>query len=290
MAEIVSRGGLAGIQGAEFKVFSQFGEDGIIQYLIRETEMPPHLRTFVEFGVESYDEANTRFLLTNDNWRGLIIDSEAANIDKVRSSELAWRHELDALCAFVSAENIDGLISGAGFSGEIGLLSVDVDGNDYWIWKAISVVNPVIVVIEYNSVFGPDRAVTVPYNAAFVRTDAHYTNLYWGCSLRALAHLGELKGYALVGSNSAGNNAFFVRRDRLNRLKPQTVREAYVESRFRESRDKDGRLTFLAGSKRLNAIADMPLYDVVNQVTIRAADICATSRPGAKNCDEYRGS
>jgi hypothetical protein len=269
---------LAGIQDAEFKVFSQFGEDGIIQYLVQRTEIPWDLRTFIEFGVESYEEANTRFLLTNNNWRGLIIDSDAANINKVRSSELAWRHELESVCAFVSAENVDGLISDAGFVGEIGLLSIDIDGNDYWVWKAISVVSPVIVVIEYNSVFGSDRAVTVPYDSAFVRRDAHYTNLYWGCSLRALALLGELKGYALVGSNSAGNNAFFVRCDHLNRLKAQAVREAYVESRFRESRDCDGHLTFLAGQARLQAIADLPLYDVENDVMIRAADMLPSSR------------
>jgi hypothetical protein len=212
-----------------------------------------------------------------DNWRGLILDGSEPSMAGVRAGELSWRHDLDAIAAFVTAENINALIEGAGISGEIGLLSIDIDGNDYWIWKAIHAVDPIIVVSEYNSVFGASRSVTVPYDPSFVRTQAHYSNLYWGCSLAALEGLAREKGYALVGSNSAGNNAFFVRRDHLNGLKPCTASEAYVESRFRESRGPDGQLTLLRGADRLKTIADMPLYDIDSGTTIRAADL-ATRR------------
>lgn len=263
----------AQLREAEFSVFSQFGEDGIIQYLVHRTHIAPHERSFVEFGVEDYREANTRFLLLNDNWKGIVMDADRRNIASVQSSRAYWRHDLTALCAFIDAENIDGLIAAGGARGDIGLLSIDLDGNDYWVWKSVSSVNPVIVVVEYNGVFGPDRAVTVPYERTFRRASAHYSHLYWGCSLKALELLGAEKGYALVGSNSAGNNAFFVRRDRLSGLRALTAPEAYVESRFRESRDRKGALTFLSGRERLRAIRELPIVDLEKGETTQIASL-----------------
>lgn len=256
------------IRQAEFKVFSQFGDDGIIQYLIHHVGINAGERCFVEFGVESYEESNTRFLLINDNWKGLVIDGDPRNVRYIRNDRIYWRHDLTALCAFIDANNIDDLITSAGFSGDLGLLSIDIDGNDYWVWRRIECVNPVIVVAEYNSVFGCRHAVTVPYDPAFRRNVAHHSNLYWGCSIKALERLANGKGYALVGSNSAGNNAYFVRRDRLGLLRELTAEEAYVESRFRESRGRDDRLTHLSGRARLEAIRDLPVHDVErNMVT-----------------------
>ncbi len=268
LAELIAqRGRLGDIREAEFKVFSQFGEDGIIQYLVRQVGIPARTRSFVEFGVESYEEANTRFLLMKDNWRGLIIDGSKANMRIVRESSIYWRHNLTAVTAFIDRDNINGLIRDAGFSGEIGILSVDIDGNDYWVWESIDVVDPIIVICEYNSAFGPDHAVSVPYGPAFVRSKAHYSHLYWGCSLKAWAHLAASKGYALVGSNSAGNNAFFVRRNKLNGLSDLTAAQAWIESQFRESRDRAGRLSFLSGKARLEAIRAMPVVEVESGIT-----------------------
>ncbi len=267
--QIAARGLLLDIREAEFGVFSQFGEDGILQYLVRQIGLPKNLHTFVEFGVETYQEANTRFLVVNDNWRGLVIDGSLDNIARVKEDPIFWRHELNATAAFIDADNINRLIGEGGYRGEIGILSVDIDGNDYWVWDRIDVVNPVIVVAEYNSVFGPDQAVTVPYDPGFVRGHVHHSNLYWGCSLKALELLGRKKGYALVGSNSAGNNAFFVRRDCLSGLREVAAEQAYVESRFRESRDTRGRLTYLSGISRLGAIAELPVYDVARDATIQ---------------------
>lgn len=272
-SQVASLGTLDDIRIAEFKVFSQFGEDGIIQYLIRHARIPAQCRTFIEFGVESYDEANTRFLILNDNWRGLIIDGSPSNMRRVRSGSIYWRHNLVAVCAFVDAENINKILTDNGFSGEVGLLSIDIDGNDYWVWEKIVAVNPIIVVAEYNSVFGARHAVTVPYDDKFVRSRAHSSHLYWGASLSALVHLGARKGYGFVGSNSAGNNAFFVRRDCLNGQRVLTAAEGYVESQFRESRDKTGRLTFLSGPARLREIADMAVYDVERNCLVRLGDL-----------------
>jgi hypothetical protein len=263
---------------AEFKVFSQFGEDGILQYLI--WKLSPLPESFVEFGVGNYTEANTLFLLMHDNWRGLIMDRSASDIQSVLERPIAWRHDLRAVPALIHRENINELIESNGMSGEIGVLSIDIDGIDYWVWERIDVVQPVVVVVEYNSVFGTSRAVTVPYDPNFDRTRAHYSNLYWGCSLPALCHLAERKGYLFVGSNSAGNNAFFVRRGRQRDLESITAEEGYVESRFRESRDVSGELTFLSGAERLAAIADLPLIDVETGATITAREVTrqATSR------------
>jgi hypothetical protein len=270
---IRSRPRIESLREAEFQVFSQFGDDGIIQYLVHRTALRPHEHRFIEFGVENYRESNTRFLLVADNWSGLVMDAEPGNVRHIQSDRIYWRHDLTARCAFIDAENINALIDAAGYSGEAGLLSIDLDGIDYWVWERIECVRPVIVVVEYNSVFGAEHAVSIPYDAHFRRTAAHFSNLYWGCSIRALGQLGSKKGYALVGSNGAGNNAYFVRRDRLADLRELDAGEAYVESKFRESRDRSGRLTFLSGRRRLEAIRDMPLRLVDRGQTTTVAEL-----------------
>ncbi len=274
---IEERGVAGGLRAAEFDVFSQFGDDGIIQYLIRAADLGG-LRTFVEFGVGNYTEANTRFLLVNDNWSGLVMDCDPGNVASIRAAPLYWKYDLAAVHAFVDRDNVNGLLAGNGFAGEVGLLHIDIDGNDYWVWEALDAARPVIVIVEYNSVLGPDRAVTVPYDPAFDRTRAHHSNLYWGCSLKALSLLAEKKGYAFVGANSNGNNAYFVRKDRMGRLSPVGVPAGYVLSRYRESRDAAGRLTYVSGGDRLRLIADMTVYDLEARAPVRIGDL---ARPDA---------
>lgn len=261
------------LRDVEFKVFSQFGEDGIIQYLIKKAKISPHEEIFVEFGVQNYLESNTRFLLLNNNWNGLVIDGDLKNISFIKEQSFYWRNNLTAVHAWIDEDNINNLINDVGISGEIGILSIDIDGNDYWVWNKISIVNPVIVIIEYNSIFGSEKTISVPYSSCFYRTDAHYSNLYYGASISALEHLGKIKGYSLVGSNSAGNNLFFIRNDRLGELDPCTAKDAYVESKIRESRSKDGQLTFLSGSDRQKEIEDLIVIDVVTNTKCILKDI-----------------
>jgi hypothetical protein len=249
------------VRDAEFRVFSQWGEDGIIQYLIHK--IPLGGRTFVEFGVEDYSESNTRFLLVNDNWSGLIIDGGTSHVDFVQRSGLAWRYDIEARTAFLTPDNINGVIGDAGFSGDIDLLSIDIDGNEYWILEALRVVSPRILIVEYNSVYGANHAVTIPLDPKFERAAAHYSHLYYGASLPALCRMAAQKGYSFVTSNSAGNNAFFVRNDVMGSLRARSAADGWVRSRFRESRNRDGALTFVRSHKdRLALIADMPLIDV----------------------------
>ena len=249
------------LRAHEFKVYSQWGEDGIIQFLL--TQVPIARKIFVEFGVQNYTESSTRFLLTHDNWSGLIMDGSQADIDYVKRDPIYWRYNLKAVCAFITRENIDALLAEHGLAGEIGLLSVDIDGNDYWVWERITAVNPAIVIVEYNARFGAERAVTVPYAADFQRHTAHHSHIYYGVSLAALVALGRRKGYTFVGCNSAGNNAFFVRTDiKPNSLPERTAAQGYVAAQFRETRDARGRLTFASAAEEAEILKDLPLVEV----------------------------
>jgi hypothetical protein len=261
----------ASLRDAEFRVFSQFGEDGIIQHLIQR--VPIENEVFVEFGVEDYSESNTRFLLVHDNWRGLVMDGGDAHEAFLKRTGLDWRHDIEGKTAFVDRDNINGLIRSAGIEGDIGLLSVDIDGNDLWVLEAIDVVSPRIVVVEYNSNFGPEAAVTVPYDPLFERARAHWSQLYWGASLAALDRVAQRSGYVLAGGNSAGNNAFWVREDVAAQLKPVSVSDAYAISRFRESRDESGALTHVGPHEdRLRLIRDRPLWDLDAERTLTVGE------------------
>lgn len=249
------------IERAEFRVFSQFGEDGIIQFLVQR--VPIENRVFVEFGVEDYAEANTRFLLVNDAWRGLIIDAGTAHRRFLEDSRLVWRTTVDAATAFIDRDNVNEVIRSGGVSGQIGLLSIDIDGNDYWVLEAIDCVSPQILVVEYNSLFGPERAVTVPYDAGFVRGRRHFSHLYWGASLAAMVRAADAKGLALVGGNRAGNNAFFVRRDALGDIPERTPSACWRPAQFRESRGPRGDLTLLSDdAEKLRLLRDQSLVDL----------------------------
>lgn len=258
---IAGKKGYASLADLEFKVFSQFGDDGIIQYLTRNLNL--RHRSFVEFGVEDYLESNTRLLLQKDNWSGFVMDRSGDCIDRLRGAPFFWKHDLTARAAFVTKENVRQLLAEGthGWTG-LDLLHIDIDGNDYWIWQQIDL-KPAIVIVEYNSTFGIDREITIPYVEDFDRTRSHFSNLYWGCSLKALYVLSSQKGYEFVGCNSAGNNAYFVRNDLMNKRVARISLEAgYVRSKYRESRDQKGKLTYLSAAERVDTIRGLPVFDI----------------------------
>ena len=245
------------LQDVEFRVFSQWGEDGIIDWLIERAAMPPKLHTFVEFGVDKYVEANTRFLLENREWRGLVMDGDPALVAGLKRGAVFWRHDLKAMSAFITSENINQLLTNAGYSGDIGLLSIDVDGNDYWIWQAIDTVRPILCICEYNAVFGDLHAVSVPYNPTFLRGQSHFgRRCYFGASIAALRSLAAQKGYKFLGTTLAGNDAFFVREDYASAIAGALENVIACPSRFRESRDPTGQLSFVGGGNRFRL--DLP--------------------------------
>jgi len=254
----------------EFCAFSQWGEDGIIDWLIER--LPSIPKTFIEFGVEDYRQSNTRLLLQLKNWQGLIMDGSSDHINDIQSQEIYWRYELEARCAFIDRDNINKLINDAGFNGKIGLLSIDIDGNDYWVWQALDVVQPAIVVCEYNAVLGDIYSLTVPYKPNFQRTQAHHSNLYFGASIRALIKLGKQKGYQFVGTSSTGCNAFFVRND----LAPIILNALDCVSAYpscvREARDEMGKLLFTSGAQRSYLVEHLSLIDLENNSETTLAD------------------
>ncbi|MDT0556062.1 hypothetical protein [Patiriisocius hiemis] len=251
------------INDYEFKIFSQWGDDGIIQYLIKNLSIEN--TTFIEFGVEDYLESNTRFLMMHDNWSGFIIDGSNKFIKNLKKYKWYWKYDLRGKCAFITKDNINSILLSSGFK-SLGILSVDIDGNDYHVLEEIDlgVLNPSIIIVEYNAVFGKDRYITVPYKEDFVRNNMHYSNLYFGASLPAFTHVANNKGYALVGCTIAGNNAYFVRRDLLNKnVSELSIEEAFKDSKFRESRNKDYSLSYLRGDTRLAEIKGMPVINLL---------------------------
>jgi hypothetical protein len=203
----------AEINRHEVKVYSQNGEDGILLFLF--SRLGAGTRRFVEFGFGDGSECNTANLSLNFGWSGLLMDGSAEKAQLARGfydRKLGPRAgALRIEQAWITRDNINDLLRDFGVPRDLDLLSIDVDGNDYWVWNAIDAVEPRVLVIEYNSGFGCERAVTVPYDPAFRRREKHPSGYYFGASLRALVALGREKGYRFVGCDSSGVNAFFVR-------------------------------------------------------------------------------
>lgn len=182
----------------ERREYSQNGEDGVIAAIFAMIGTTG--RYFVEFGAEDGMQSNARYLAKKKGWTGLWMDGGD------------WPPENGVKKEFITAENIESLFVKYGVPGEFDLLSIDIDGNDYWVWKAITSYRPRAVVIEYNAHIPPWESKSIPYDPRF-RWDK---SDYYGASLLALKKLGEKKGYTLIGTDKNGVNAFFV----LNELVP----------------------------------------------------------------------
>lgn len=199
-------------EDVEFRVFSQNGEDGILLYIF--TLIGVTSKKSVEICAGTGIECNTANLIINHGWQALLVDGDRANVDVGRDFYARCRDTFYSPPTFVHAwvtkENINTLLEENGFKGEVDLLSLDMDGVDYWIWEELVSINPRVVVLEYNEALGFER-VSVPYDSKFNRfcKDPRY----WGASLSAYCALAMRKGYRLVGCNRQRLNAFFVRND-----------------------------------------------------------------------------
>lgn len=217
-------------RNAEFKVYSKHGNDGILAFLFSKIGVTN--RTFVEIGVEQGRECNTANLALNFGWNGLMIDANDGWLNSARTfykEKLGSRSgKVKIVTSFVTAENINKTIADAGISGEIDLLSVDIDSNDYFVWKNISVINPRVVVMEYNAAFGLN-SVTMKYDPKFHFQNTYKENpLYFGVSLPALVRLAHTKGYVLVACDTHGHDAFFLRKDVVQgKFKELSAEEAF---------------------------------------------------------------
>jgi len=205
----------ATIHRHEAKVFSQNGEDGVLLYLF--SRIGTTNRGFVEFGFGDGTECNAMNLLVNWGWRGVLLDANPEKVARARrllDLRLGERAaEVVIADALLTRENVNALLPEYAHDPEPDLMSIDVDGNDYWLWQALTALRPRVLVVEYNATFGPQRSITVPYDPEFDCYAKHPGGFYHGASLQALAKLAGEKGYLLAGCESHGVNAFFVRRD-----------------------------------------------------------------------------
>lgn len=195
-------------RSAEFKIYSKHGGDGILAYIFSQIGVTD--RTFVEIGIEDGRECNTANLARNFGWHGLMIDANEIWVKSAR--EFFKNYKVKIAHSFVTAENINEMIKNNGIKGEIDLLSIDIDGNDYWVWQAMDIINPRVVVLEYNSAFG-HRSLTQKYQPEHHYSPKDEHPLFFGASLKALTKLSREKGYILVACDIHGHDAFFVRED-----------------------------------------------------------------------------
>jgi hypothetical protein len=197
-----------------FKVFSQFEEDGLLLYLF--SLLGEGSKTFVEIGANDGINSNCSNLAIHFGWSGLFFEGDKTLIERGQrfyaTTPTPYHPKPTYVQAIVTRENINELIESNGLNGTIELLSIDIDGNDYWVWEALTVIQPKVVVIETHIEFGTNNIV-VPYDPTYMYPGKH--PVYHGASVVAMSHLATRKGYRLVGASDLGINQIFLRNDLL---------------------------------------------------------------------------
>lgn len=255
------------LSDVEFSAFSQFGEDGIIAWI---TDNVPNIpKIFLEIGTQDYWESNTRFLLKLKNWKGYLIEGSNEYVYKIKSQRIYWQNNLKAINQFVDKENINEIIFKNIKEKKIGLLSIDIDGNDYWILEKLENLDADIVVCEYNPIFGDLHCITTIYDPNFIRNKKHHSNLYFGCSIMAIIKLMNKKNYTFLGSNSKGMNAFFIKNENFNYLDNKIIDKKIFFPILREGRDKNFKLNYKTIVENLDEIKDMEIFDLDQNINKR---------------------
>jgi hypothetical protein len=244
--ELVSPHGFA-LNARRFRVRSQNEEDGITLALLKAAGVRDY--RFVEIG-SGRSGGNSAVLAFELGWEGLMVDASRSAVEAACRT-FAINPRVQIVCAAVSVENINTLVTEAGFTGDIDFLSLDVDSYDYWLFEALTACTPRVLVLEYNSLFGADRAVTIPYDAPLKGAPKGYA----GASLAALEKLASRKGYRLVGCENSGVNAFFVRHDLAAAIPTLSAVQAFRPSLSRSDPTGEGLREFdifrVAKQKRL---------------------------------------
>lgn len=232
-----------------FRAFSQNEEDGLLLFIF--SNIGTVSKSVLEVGCGAGVESNSANLIINHHWNGTIVDLKNTNTrraesfySKVKETKI-WPPRI--INQKVTAENINGIVKGAMVNGELDLLSIDVDGIDYWLWNSVTYCSPRVLVIETNHLWGSSASVTVPYSADFEPIFTEHGSDYAGASIPALVKLGKTKGYTFVGANRFATNAFFVRDDCMAGL----LTEVDVESVFSHPRAKFGNEVRLLNVKHL---------------------------------------
>ena len=250
---------------AEVKVFSQWGEDGILEYLFDLVGL--NKPRIVEFGAGNFTECNSRFAAEYRNASVYAVDMREDLVQEMEGLDIYWRNSIFPVCDFITPESAKMHQSLAEQKlGGIDCISIDIDGNDYWVLQSLNLSNVQVVVCEYNPLYGSNLACTVEKNDFFDRTKEHFSWLHYGMSLRAAIDLLMTSDFIFVGSNRAGNNAFFIKKNFVNLLGfdlPDIGHlKDFVDWRVRESRDEHGNLSYLTKEDAISIISDCKLVNI----------------------------
>ena len=250
---------------AEFRVYSQWGEDGILNFLSEALMLDrPNV---LEVGSGNFTECNGRFLADFRSASVVAVDMRTDLIKSMKSMDLYWRSRIYGLQEYAQPGNIREIQQHAeSLIGPIDILSLDIDGNDYYVLEQAELSSVSVLVLEYNALFGSGFPVSVPRDDSFDRTEAHYSNLYFGASLPAWIHQLSRRGFTFVGTTRSSVNAFFCADNLVDRLPIKTPDqgslERYTEVTVREGRNKEGEPTFFDSRKGRDLIQQLPLVDV----------------------------
>ena len=262
---------IVNLKDVEYKVFSQNGEDGILDYIIFQLCL--NKPKFLEIGVGDYSESNTKFIFDRASSKGMIIDYIENFRKKVTQKTNVWKGQLEIINKQINSKNILETINSKNFFSDLDILSLDIDGIDYWILNEFPKNFSKIVVVEYNSIFGNEKKITVPNIDKFYRTDYHYSNLCFGMSLPAAIEIMQNKNFYFLGVNLMRNNAFFVsnnfpKEKYFKNLEIEKL-DKIEEANFQESRDQEGNLNFLGGEKRIKEIFDCEVINLDQDLNTR---------------------
>jgi len=233
--DMVHRGlPLPSFEDVEFRAFSQNGEDGILLFVFGLIGMGQ--RRGVEICAGNGIQCNTANLIVNHGWHGLLCDGNKRLIEKGRDfySRLGdtYCYPPKLVSTWITRENVNQIIKGNGYEGPVDLLSLDMDGVDYWVWESLDVIRPRVVIAEIQCIWGSDRAVTIPYAHDFRSQLIDRFGVYSGASLPAFVKLARKKGYRLVGVQRLGFNAVFVEEGVGEELLPEVDVDSCVDRPF----------------------------------------------------------
>lgn len=213
--ELKQKSEILNFDDVEFRNFSQNGEDGILWYIF--SIIGTTNKKCVEICAGDGTQCNCSNLIINHGWTGILFDGSEENISKgkifFRNHPDTFTYPPNLVNAWITKENVNELIISNGIKGDIDLLSLDIDGVDYWIWDAIDVISPRVVIAEIQAIWRDERSVTVPYSSDFKTQYVNGFGVYSGASLPAFVKLARKKGYRLIGCQRYGFNAVFLRND-----------------------------------------------------------------------------
>ena len=262
------------LSDVDYKIFSQNGEDGILDYLLYQLKIEKP--KYIEIGVGDYTESNTRFIFERCSPKGVIVDCLENLEEKIKKNFSLWKSELKIVNDFVNPNNIIKIMREADTLNNLDIFSLDIDGIDYWILKELPKDFSKIAIVEFNPIFGKNLKVSVPNITNFDRKKYHYSNLCFGMSLQAAIEIMNEKNFYFVGTNLLRNNAFFIykKEEYFKNLVINNI-ENSTDANFTESRDIKGNLNFLNYQKRVKEILECEVVDlsVNSNIKIKLKDL-----------------